>query len=136
MVFEKWYLQRVAEVALQQIYASVGVSVVWSWGIHGQGFGEVTNANGDVLPALILKVSGLLHTGLVIVALNEGEDLYEVQLRTSKGVPVGEWHTGVWCDELGGLIDLLVEKPNDMSDDDYRSLALADSDAKIKNEIA
>ena len=132
--FEKDYVLAVANIAMMQIEAGVGGNVVMSWGIHGIGCGEVTLSNHHVAPCLILKVSGLIHTGVVIVAFNVGSDTYEVQLRTFKGEPVGEWHTDVYCEELGKLIDELVERPAGMSDDDYNTLSDLDSCIKMLSD--
>lgn len=129
MQFSKDYLINVANVAMAQILASVGSSVVMSWGIRGRGCGEVEH-DGNVMPCLLLNVSGLIHTGLVVVALNEMKDVYEVQLRPV-GKPAGEWITDVYCDQLGSLIDSLVERPSGMSDEDYKTLSAADSFVKM-----
>lgn len=129
MQFSKDYLINVANVAMSQIIAGVGISVVMSWGIRGRGCGEVEH-DGNVMPCLLLNVSGLIHTGLVVVALNEDKDTYEVQLRPV-GKPAGEWIMDVYCDQLGSLIDSLVEKPKDMSDEDYKTLANVDSFVKM-----
>lgn len=129
MQFSKEYLINVANVAMSQILASVGSAVVMSWGIRGRGCGEVEH-DGLVMPCLLLNVSGLIHTGLVVAALNEDKDTYEVQLRPV-GEPAGEWITDVYCDQLGSLIDSLVEKPKEMSDEDYKTLANVDSFVKM-----
>ena len=133
--FEKDYVLAVANIAMSQIITGVGQNVVMSWGIRCCGCGEVTLSNHHVAPCLILKVSGLIHTGVVIVALNVGRDTYEVQLRTFNGEPVSEWHTDVYYDELGSLLDSLIERPKGMTDEEYQELSEIDSFIKCLLDI-
>ena len=79
------------------------------------------------MPCLVLDVSGLVHKGRVIVAYNEGADTYEVCLKDKNGNRIGEWHDDVYCDEVGSLVDSLVERPLDMSQEDYETLSSIDS---------
>lgn len=134
MKYSKKYILDLVETVMNQICAEVGASVVMSWGVRSVGGGETRNADGYTSPCVVLGVSGLVHTGLVVVAYNEGADTYEVQLRTFEGVPVGETHTDVYCDQLGHLIDTLVERPSDMSDDEYELLSSIDSFLKEMTE--
>ena len=98
-----------------------------SWGIRGHGAGYVRGRDGIVMPCLILDVSGLMHTGRVVVALNEGADVYEVALYDVRGNRVGDWIGDVTCDMLGSLLDSLIERPNEMTDEDYKELSEIDS---------
>lgn len=132
---DKSYLMQVAQTAMEQILCEVGSNVVASWGVHGWGCGTIKNINGVICPCLILKVSGLIHTGLVVVALNEASDVYEVRLMTQTGEPVGEWQLDVYCDMLGSLIDSLVERPVGMTDKDYRELSELDSFVKCLSDM-
>lgn len=134
MKYSKKYILDLVETVMNQICAEVGASVVMSWGVRSVGGGETRNADGYTSPCVVLGVSGLVHTGLVVVALNEGTDTYEVQLRTPEGVPVGETHTDVYCDQLGHLIDSLVERPSDMSDEAYEFLSTLDTIFKEMTE--
>lgn len=127
MKYESSYLLQVAQVAMSQIITGVGENVVASWGLRGYGCGEVVGRDGYVLPCLVLKVSSLIHTGLVVVALNDSADVYEVQLKDENGHDASEWHTDVYCDQLGSLIDSLVERPVGMTDEDYEELSSLDS---------
>ena len=122
---------RMAKTALNQIIATTDANIICSWGVSGWGAGWIFNENGCYLPCLILDVSGLIHTGRVIIAYNEGSDVYEVALYDAKGNRKGDWHTDVYCDELGSLIDSLVERPKGMSDEDYKELSELDSFYKM-----
>ena len=131
---EKVYATNVAKTAWSWIISTVPPSVPMSWGISKFGAGYFHNADGYKLPGLVLRVSGLLHTGLVIVALNEGMDLYEVLLMDENSKKVGEWHTGVYGDSLARLIDSLVERSSSMTDEEYARLSSADSARKMTQE--
>lgn len=127
MKYTKEYLIGFGNEVFSQIICGVGEAVVMSWGVREIAAAEVVGREGYVCPSLVLHVSGLIHTGLVVVALNEGTDTYEIQLRTSGNAPKGDWLTDVYCDELGRRIDALVERPSDMSDEDYERLSTLDS---------
>lgn len=132
---EKVYATNVAKTAWGWITATVPPSVPMSWGVHGIGAGFIMNGQGYKLPALILKVSGVLHTGLVVVALNEAMDVYEVALVDEKtNKMVGHWHTNVYGDMLAELIDGLVERSPEMTDEEYARLSSADSARKMAQE--
>ncbi len=130
---EKSYVTSVANTILQQIVNSVDASVFFSWGVHGCWSG-VVHYDGTECPFLLLDVHGLMHDGYVVVALDEGKDLYMVKLLDRKMQPKCDWHTDVYCDELGRLIDSLVEKPSDMSDGVYDALSTIDSLMKMLDE--
>lgn len=127
MKYTKKYLIGFGNEVFSQIIHGVGEAVVMSWGIREIAAAEIVGREGYVWPSLVLHVSGLIHTGLVVVALNEGTDTYEIQLRTSENAPKSDWLTDVYCDELGSRIDALVERPSDMSDEDYERLSTLDS---------
>ena len=127
MKYTKEFLIGFGNDVFSQIICGVGEAVVMSWGVREIAAAEVVGREGYVWPSLVLHVSGLIHTGLVVIALNEGTDTYEIQLRTSENVPKGDWLTDVYCDELGRRIDELVERPSDMSDEEYECLSKIDS---------
>ena len=87
------------------------------------------------MPCLILDVSGLIHTGRAVVALNEGDDVYEVALYDVRGNRVGDWIGNVTCDMLGSLLDSLIERPKGMTDEDYKELSEIDSFIKCLLDI-
>ena len=109
----------------EQLNASVERSIIWSWGISKRFATKYNN-----MPALGLRVSGLLHKGFVYIAYNEGKDLYEIFLTSIRGkekVHIEE----VYCDMLGNVIDSVVERSPKMTNEDYKRKALADSARKL-----
>lgn len=89
--------------------------VLMSWGIA-----EFAATIFKDLPALRIKVNGLLHTGYVIIALN-GSDYYEVYLLKSKDAEcVNE---EVCYNELGDVIDRAIECGTDK--EEYEKLPSA-----------
>lgn len=97
------YLQQVATTMLKQIVNLIGISAFWSWGVSKKSFG----IHND-MPTLYLKVNGFQHKGWVLVSLNEGEDLYEIELQNNRG-KVLFTRKGVYFDELGVILDKLIE---------------------------
>lgn len=83
-----------------------------SWGATGFRAGLYDN-----MACLEFKVNGFLHKGKVVVALNAGADLYEVFCIDKKG-RVSKHGEGIYCDQLSGVIDALVEK--DCPEAEYR----------------
>ena len=126
---------RVANVIIDQLKATTDINVLMSWGIRGHGAGYVRGRNGIEMPCLILDVSGLMHTGRVVVALNEEADVYEVALYDVRGNRVGDWIGDVTCDMLGSLLDSLIERPKGMTDDDYEEMSELDSFIKMVFDI-
>jgi hypothetical protein len=112
-------VSHVAKTALKQIVAGVGLNVVYSWGLTST---RATVVNGS--PALKLTVSGLIYKGNVYVIYDESSDLYIVKTEN-------EEHRGVFCDDLGALLDSIIERPLYMSDEEYRRLAMEDSKKKM-----
>ena len=76
---------------------------------------------------LIFRVNGLQHRGSVIVTLDEGRDLYDVATLNDKSETIQE-RTGVFCDELAHVIDTMVERPEGMTDEEYRAALRAQGD--------
>ena len=118
---------RVANLIIKQLTDTTDVNVLRSWGVRGHGAGYVRGRDGIEMPCLILDVSGLIHTGRVVVALNEGDDVYEVALYDVRGNRVGDWIGDVTCDMLGSLLDSLIERSKGMTDEDYKDLSEFDS---------
>lgn len=126
---------RVANLIIKQLTDTTDVNVLMSWGVRGHGAGYVRGRDGIETPCLILDVSGLIHTGRVVVALNEGADVYEVALYDVRGNRVGDWVGDVTCDMLGSLLDSLIERPKGMTDEDYKDLSEIDSFIKCLLDI-
>lgn len=118
---------RIAQTALQQIKAGVSTSVYWSWGVSKLGYTVY-----EQMPTLMLRVSGLLHKGWVYVSLNQGSDTYEVRLmKVDRTMKKGtEPHTDVYCDQIGELIDQLIERGT-CSEQEYCENAMKDSKRKL-----
>lgn len=109
-------------------------AVIFSWGVRAIGGGLAANGDGSKsFPALFLDVSGLIHTGRVAVMRAAGE--YCVACFNVNGKRVGDWVNGVPYNELGDVIDSLVERPKDMSDEDYQFLSSLDSLVKMMAEM-
>lgn len=109
--FEQSLIEAHARTALNQIIAGVGANVFCSWGVDKMVGCVRKCKDGYDCCSLMLHVNGMLHTGWVIVVYNYGDDLYEVQLINDEWKQVGEWYTGLYCDQLGSVIDSLIECP-------------------------
>ena len=105
-----------SKVIYEQIKAGVGISTVLSWGVS-----RITGTTYNGMDALALRVNGFYHKGWVITCYNEGTDTYEVYL-LDKQNKVKHVETDVYCDEVGQLIDSLVECPTYITDDEYSKL--------------
>lgn len=86
-------------------------SMIMSWGANT--FKVVIYKE---MAALQFTVSGFVHKGVVIVAYNEGDDLYEVYCLGDKNEIIN-YQTAVYCDILAQTIDRMVEK--NCSDEQY-----------------
>lgn len=128
------YSKEVADTILSQLLETTSQSVIFSWGLRSVGYGYVSicHETETQSPCLVLSVSGLLHTGIVTVAYNEGADTYSIAKMDSCGHLIGEWVHGVYFDEMGSIIDAMVERDPCLSDDEYYKLAMADSDKKCE----
>ena len=118
----------IAIEAHTQLFCSITKTIYNTWGVSERACGFFMD-----MPTMMLKVSGLIHKGWVYVSLNEAKDVYEVRLLTPDRVVV-KVVDEVYFDNLGWLIDSLIEKPEGMSDEEYESKSMADSIAKIISE--
>ena len=122
------YCTQIAITAWQQLCGSLledngegWQNVLWSWGIERK-----QAIRWRHMPALALKVNGYAHKGHVIISLDEGQDLYEVECATANWVPVdGKRETELYCDMLGRIIDRMVETGG-MTDKEYQDKASED----------
>lgn len=119
------YVKQCAETAWQQLFWSVTAPVVMSWGVSKKYY-----ALYQGMPTLMLKVSALVHKGWVYISLNEGMDVYEVRLMNNKRECVMTIDE-VYSDQLGSIIDGLIEKPASMTEEEYSEKAMADSNRKL-----
>lgn len=110
---------------VQQIHSqllwSIDMNVYFSWGVS-----KLIATTYQDMPTLCMKVSGAIHKGWVYISLNEGKDLYEVRL-VNDLKKVTKFSDDVYADDLGALIDSLIERPDGMSDEEYGKIAFEDS---------
>ena len=118
--------RRIATTILNQIKAGAAANILQSWAMKD----PAALIMGDVC-ALVFHVRGLIHTGRVIVALDEGRDLYDIILQDDHGHEEQRIE-GVFCDELAARIDAAVERPEDMSDADYIARLKAQGDPLLR----
>ena len=112
---EKEYVIQIAQTIQEQLIGLTPMPVLMSWGIA-----EFAATIFKDLPALRIKVNGLLHTGYVIIALN-GSDYYEVYLL--KGKDAECVNEEVCYNELGDVIDRAIECGTDK--EEYEKMAQA-----------
>ena len=115
----------VANEAYKQLFWSIDRLTYMSWGVN-----KLQYTFYEDMPSLLLRVSGMLHKGYVIVSLDEGADAYVITLMTVRRV-VKKTMKDIYCDTLGSTIDELIERPAGMNDETYRNKALQDSAKKM-----
>ena len=125
---EQEFLMRVANEINSQIRCGVTADVVMSWGVYKR----IATIYND-MATLALLVSGVLHKGWVYVSLDEGRDCYIITLLSVDRETVVGVRDEVYCEELGSVIDSLVERKQEWTDEEYRKLALEDSDKKMNS---
>ena len=126
---EMEFALRIANESNRQICCGVTPDVVLSWGVSKR-IAAVYNDKAT----LVLRVSGVLHKGWVYVSLDEGRDCYVVTLLSSDRKTVVGVRDEVYCEELGSVIDCLVERKEEWTDEEYEKLAMADSEQKLNQE--
>lgn len=123
---EQEFLMKIANEINRQIRCGVTVDVIMSWGVSKR----IATVYQD-RATLALRVSGVLHKGWVYVSLDEGRDCYVVTLLSADKSKVIKVRDEVYCEELGSVIDNLVERKEEWTDDMYKELAFADSKMKL-----
>lgn len=123
---EQEFLMKIANEINRQIRCGVTVDVIMSWGVSKR----IATVYQD-RATLALRVSGVLHKGWVYVSLDEGRDCYVVTLLSADKSKVIKVRDEVYCEELGNVIDNLVERKEEWTDDMYKELAFADSKIKL-----
>lgn len=101
-------------------------SITMSWGIN-------PDTIQPVKLGLQIHVQGFIHTGLVRIQLNEGEDLFEVELVDDNGETT-KTITSIFFDELISTIDENVEKTADYEKricEEYPNLTNPDNPVEI-----
>ena len=117
---------QVAAVALAQITAGATEQVINSWGFKNP---KATHTD-DGAPALVFEVNGLLHRGRVVVALDEGADLYTIILLDGDGKEVKRI-TETYCDELAARLDEAIERRPEWNETEYRERLKAQGNALL-----
>lgn len=123
---EQEFLMKIANEINRQIRCGVTVDVIMSWGISKR----IATVYQD-RATLALRVSGVLHKGWVYVSLDEGRDCYVITLLSANKGKVLQVRDEVYCEELGSVIDNLVERKEGWTDDMYKKLAFTDSERKL-----
>ncbi len=103
---------RVATTIWQQLKDFTDFSVLWSWGIHKVRPVALGSQSG-----LAFDVNGFQYKGTVIIKLDEGADLYDICLVQEGKLTIVR--SEVYFDELGSIIDDIVERRQGMSDEEY-----------------
>lgn len=122
---EKEEVLAIANTINQQIGLTANIIVQLTWGVSKR---LATIYKG--MATLKLRVSGAIHKGWVYISLNQGTDTYEITLTDVHGNIKNEL-TDIYFDQLGTLIDSLVERPANMTDNEYAKIAMADSKKKL-----
>lgn len=123
---EQEILMKIANEINRQIRCGVTADVIMSWGVSKR----IATVYQD-RATLALRVSGVLHKGWVYVSLDEGRDCYVITLLSADKSKVIKVRDEVYCEELGSVIDNLVERKEKWTDDMYKKLAFADSEMKL-----
>ena len=102
---EQEFVLKIANEINRQIRCGVTVDVIMSWGVSKR----IATVYQD-RATLALRVSGVLHKGWVYVSLDEGRDCYVITLLSADKSKVIKVRDEVYCEELGSVIDNLVER--------------------------
>lgn len=124
---EQEFLMRITNEINRQIRCGVTMDIQMSWGISKRIATIYENR-----ATLALRVSGVLHKGWVYISLDEGRDCYIITLLSPDKKKIVSVHDEVYCEELGSVIDNLVERKEEWTDEQYKKLAMADSEQKMK----
>lgn len=106
---EQDFVLRIANEINRQIYCGVEINVIFSWGVSRR-----TATVYNDMATLALRVNAILHKGWVYVSLDEGRDCYIITLLSPDRGTVINVRDEVYCDELGSVIDNLIERKRGM----------------------
>ena len=115
----------IAKTINEQLFWSIDKWTYFSWGVSKKVFTFYND-----MPSLMMRVSGAIHKGWVVISLNEGSDTYEVRLLNVRKEEKAKYED-IYCDQLGEFIDGLIEKSPSMTEDEYRKVATRDSMRKM-----
>ena len=127
---DKDFIMATARTAEQQILWSINKWEYMSWGVRQKAAIEY-----EGMATLALRVSGAVHKGWVYVSLNEGMDCYEVRLLNVARTKVKRTLEEVYCDNLGEVLDGLIERKAEWTDAQYKDKAVRDSARKMGMEV-
>ena len=127
---DKEFIMATAKTIEQQILWSINKFEYLSWGISKKVAIEY-----EGMATLALRVSGAVHKGWVFISLNEGMDCYEVRLLNVARNKVKRTLEEVYCDNLGKVLDGLIERKTEWTDEQYKNKAARDSAKKMGADV-
>lgn len=114
--------REIVETINEQLLISAPINIQMSWGVS-----KKVGIMYENMCTLGIKVQGFLHNGWVYISYNEGLDEYEIRLMKLDSVgdknQVLKLIKGVFFDEMGDVVDRLVERGYD-SDEEYTQKVL------------
>ncbi len=119
-----------AKTIEQQILWSINKFEYMSWGISKKAAIEY-----EGMATLALRVSGAVHKGWAFISLNEGKDCYEVRLLNVARTKVKRTLEEVYCDNLGEVLDGLIERKTEWTDEQYKNKSARDSARKMGMDV-
>jgi DNA mismatch repair protein MutS len=127
---DKEFIMATAKTTEQQILWSINKWEYMSWGVRQKAAIEY-----EGMATLALRVSGAVHKGWVFISLNEEKDCYEVRLLNVARTKVKRTLEEVYCDNLGEVLDGLIERKAEWTDEQYKRKAASDSARKMGMEV-
>jgi len=124
------YCHEKANTMFKQLFWSIDKWTYGSWGVSKRMYTFYKD-----MPTLILRVSGLIHKGWVYISLDEGSDCYIITLLNVRYTVI-KTVDNIYCDSLGEVIDGLIEKSPKLTDSEYRTKAMKDSERKWNQTAA
>ena len=112
-----------------QLFWSIDKWTYGSWGVSKRMYTFYKD-----MPTLMLRVSGLMHKGWVFISLDEGTDSYVITLLNTKYVEKKSVDN-IFCDTLGETVDELIEKSPKLTDKEYHTRAMKDSERKWNQTV-
>ena len=127
---DKEFIMATAKTIEQQILWSINKFEYLSWGISKKAAIEY-----EGMATLALRVSGAVHKGWAFISLNEGKDCYEVRLLNVARTKVKRTLEEVYCDNLGEVLDGLIERKTEWTDEQYKNKSARDSARKMGMDV-
>jgi len=127
----KEHVRRVVNTLWTQLITTTSPDVIGSWGVSGLLATQIVkNINGYdlAMAALMMSVEGFSFQGQVYVALDEGSDYYRIY--TKHGEELKEQHIDVAFDELGQILDSVIETGG-MSDEQYHERIVQEYNVRV-----